>query len=657
MMTTAFGSYDSDPWRRRNAWLASACLAAYYTLSASSDLSLYDSGELALAAVQLGLGHPPGQPLHTLLGHVLSRVTAVAPLVGVNMLSAVPAALTLLPANSIVLQLTAAGEQQRAARSVPWLLALFALHEALWEPASRVEVYALASWLALSAVAYALPLFTLAGERPDVLKRTGGAALLLGLCACSNPVIAVAAGLALAPGIVHAALRAGCLWASLAAAAAGGTLGLLPYVYLPLVAARSDVLVWGGLSDPGSFFRYLTMRDYARNQTLGLFGLLEHAAAWAVWSVEHLVLPVLIVGMGGFFAARSRLYWSVTLFVCASAVVLAMISFNVGWNLEVPDYNGYLGIAYWLAASGAAALFVQCAARQQHWACAGIALCLATGLLSPPAPSARTRSSDRLARTLAEQLLQEAPEGAILVTFADYYAGTLFYLQEVEHKRPDVVVLAYGLSGSSWHWRHLHKRHPEIVPIDLHKRGDRVQRVRDWLKDNANRAVLVEQLPLASVLGLRVCAGGLYFWTGALCDTPSALLPATAQLLSDQLTLLGQGSPAAARAIAEISENIGSGLWRLGLPEAAHSMLLAGVPRAAWPHKLADARQLAAAQQLVAPPHRWARAVALGDPARNLFLAGAVTAASGQEQAAQGYVQAAASLRLPEAQLLLTQTP
>ena len=39
---------------RHAALLASACLAVYYTLSSSSDLSLYDSGELALAAVQLG---------------------------------------------------------------------------------------------------------------------------------------------------------------------------------------------------------------------------------------------------------------------------------------------------------------------------------------------------------------------------------------------------------------------------------------------------------------------------------------------------------------------------------------------------------------------------------------------------------------------------
>ena len=634
--------------------LASACLGAYYTLSSSSDLSLYDSGELAMAAVQLGLGHPPGQPLHTLLGHVLSRVTADAPLIGVNLLSALPAALTLLPAARIAAQLTAAESRAQATVWAPWLLLLFALHESLWEPATRVEVYTLATLFALWAVACALPLFALQSERTDVLRRTGLAGALLGLCASSNPVIAVAAGLALAPGIIQAGLCAGAPLQTVGVAALGGAVGLLPYLYLPLVAARDDVLVWGGLNDAASYVRYLTLRDYGHNQTLSLLGTLAHAGAWAGWSVQHLLMPVLVLGFGGFSRARAQLRSSRLLYVIAFAVVLAMISFNVEWNLEVPDYNGYLGIAYWLAAAGASALFVRCAASKQRLACAAIVLCMGAGIFSPPAPWTRTRAKDRLARTLAEQVLAEAPPGAILISSADYFAGTFFYLQEVERKRPDIVVLAYGLSGSSWHWRRIQALHPDIEPVDLTKRGQRELRVRKWLEDNAERPVLVERYALARSLELRTCAGGLYFWTGALCDAPSTLAPATAQLLADQLSQLRSGSPGAAGAIAEVSEQIGLGLWSLGQPEAAHRILMAGVPQRWWPAKLADARRLAHAQQLLAPAPNWSRTVALGDPARNLFLAGAVAAASGQAQAARSYVQAAANLRLPEAEVMMT---
>ena len=113
-------------------------------------------------------------------------------------------------------------------------------------------------------------------------------------------------------------------------------------------------MIWGGLGDGASYLRYLTLRDYAHNQTLGIGGVLEHAGAWLVWSAEHLLLPVLILGSGGFVAARAHLRWSASVFFCSFGLLLALISFNVGWSLEVPDYNGYLALAYWLAAAGAA---------------------------------------------------------------------------------------------------------------------------------------------------------------------------------------------------------------------------------------------------------------------------------------------------------------
>src|SRR4051812_26676681 len=75
------------PWApplspRTSARWACAALATYECATMSRNLSLYDSGELALAAAQLGLGHPPGQPLHTLLGYLAARI-APTPLLGI----------------------------------------------------------------------------------------------------------------------------------------------------------------------------------------------------------------------------------------------------------------------------------------------------------------------------------------------------------------------------------------------------------------------------------------------------------------------------------------------------------------------------------------------------------------------------------------------
>lgn len=649
-------------WQRPSpalsAYLASACLGLYYLLTMSRDLSLYDSGELALAAATLGLGHPPGQPLHSLLGFVVSHLGMPA-LWGLNALSALPAALSLIPAARIGASLaraTHSGLRPTRLASViqPWLLAAVALHESLWEPATRVEVYALASLFALWAVALALPMCsTSPQDTPTVESRVFRLGVLLGLSASANPIMALITGCALIPALLPLALARRVVLATLWRGLCGCVLGLLPYVYLPLVAAYGRAMVWGGLHDGAAYLRYLTLHDYVTNQTLSNSLWFEHAQHWSTWATQHLLAPTLILGLGGFVRARSCSVPGRLLYVITGGCLLATISHNFVWDLDVPDYNGYMSLAYWLAAAGASALFVSSLSSGRHVASAAIALCLGASVLVSPAPWERTRAHDKLARTLAERVLREAPPHAIVISYADYYAGSLFYLQQAERQRPDVVVLAYGLAASSWHWRHLATLHPELQPADLRSRSDRRQRIKRWLHANPARPVLIENLQLAQQLELDACVGGLYLRTGRACRPGAAPDAAVAQLLARQLTQLGAGSPGAAGAIAQVSEKLGENLWQLGWPAAALDTLLAGVSRRDRPRHYVDSASLApaarVANQLQSPSPSWKRSAALGDPARNLFLAGAITLASGQPEAARPYLQAAAALDLPEA--------
>jgi hypothetical protein len=638
------------PLRARGAcWLATLALAAYYVATMSRDLSLYDSGELALAADQLGLGHPPGQPLHTLLGFIAARIFVGAPLIGLNLLSSLPAALTLLPSASIAQTLCRSGQSNRRIDAVlPWLLGLCGLHQALWEPATRVEVYALATFCALWAIARVLPLCIRGAPRPT-RSQFFGVGLAIGLCASVNPVIALAVAIGLGPSLVQALQRRYLSGPALLALLFGGVLGLLPYVYLPLTAARSDVMVWGGLRDYASWVRYLSMRDYAHNQRIDAATFLAHAGAWFGWALRNLLLPLLILGTGGHMRAAYRLSLGRSIALLIAACSLAFISFNVIWQLDVPDYNGYMAGVYWLAAAGSAALLASALRSQRRFAAISVGACVVSCTLAPPAPWARTRQHDQLARDLAEQVLHEAPAGAIVIALADHFAGSLFYLQQAEHARPDVVVLAFGLSGSSWHWRDVQRLHPELHEFALRGPAGRAGRVRRWLAANPDRLVLVERWTIARELGLLACPGGLYLRTEALCKQAAPPDRDAPQLLARQLALLGAGAPGAAGAIADVSDQIGEGLWRMGWTRAAHDVLLAGVPRALWPQPLAAGKRLTEAPALARALPDWQRTAALGDPARNLFLAGAIAAGSGQSEAAARYLDAAARAGLPEA--------
>ena len=58
--------------------------------------------------------------------------------------------------------------------------------------------------------------------------------------------------------------------------------------------------------------------------------------------------------------------------------------------------------------------------------------------------------------------LEHAPEGAVIIVMSDHMVFPLLFLQEVEERRPDVVLIPRGLSGASWYWAYLYRRHPEL---------------------------------------------------------------------------------------------------------------------------------------------------------------------------------------------------
>jgi hypothetical protein len=620
---------------------ATLALFAYYAASMARDLSLYDSGELALAAVQLGLGHPPGQPLHTLLGFCLSRLPGLAPLVGVGLGSALPAALTLLPATSLAQGLLGQGHSRTASRAVPWLLAALGMHPTLWEPATRVEVYALATFFAVWAAA------RLQSAGPAVTLQAG---IALGLAASANPMVALCMGLALAPGLLLRVFREPASMRALAGAVGGGLVGLLPYAYVAIAARRSDVMVWGAPRDAASLWRYLSLRDYAQNQQLGFPDFIRHLLAWFGWATEHGLLALILLGLGAWIARGSQSGIGRLACPLSLGLLVSVVSFNVVWDLDVPDYNGYTASAIWLLSAGAVAAAAELWATRYAKAGAVLAAGLAlSAMLSPPAVFARTRHRDRLGRELAEQVLREAPPRAIVVSLTDGFAGSLFYLQEAERQRPDAVVLAYGLADSSWHWERLYRMHPDLTAISLWGPGGKPGRVRRFLDANPGRSVLIESASIAAELGLSACAGGLYLRAREACGSGRGETFDAPGLLSRNLRALGEGSPSAAGAIALTAFQLGVSLWRIDRPEAAYAALLSGVPLRSQPAAAPNPEQLRHAAPLRGRLPAWQRGAALGDPARNLFVAALLCKAAGLEETAAELGRGAATLGLPEA--------
>jgi len=624
------------------AWTAATAVFALYLATMARDLTFYDSPELALVAHQLGVGHPIGMPLHTLIGWGFARLGD--PVFMLTLMSALFGALCVIPAWSLADRLV------EARRPDAWLRAAafvgIGASVVAWEPSTRVEVYTLAVFCALWGCARA------------AVAPGFAAGLALGLGFCAHAVIAVAHALGVAPRVVSRSVEgddapggAGALGRFVA----GGVVGLLPYAYLPLAAADPARFAWGAPRDAASMLAYVGGGDYRHNQGIELGDWLSHLGELALWGAENGVLPLIVVGAIGFFAlgrARGQLGWLV---VVAPALCVAFVAANVVFHPDVPDYRGYYLGPLWLAGAGLAAASqhaFRSGGRRARLA-AGLALVPALALFASSGHLGGVRDHPSLARLLATSALEEAPSGAILVVAADHHVAPLLYLQEVEGARPDVTVVAMGLASSSWYWDHLAARHPDLEQFALTAPGDgRAARVRRLLAANPERRVLTESSELAFELGRMPCGVGALIWTArpgeSGCRAPDPA-PVT-QAIAAAAPFRAESLEVAAR----VGEARGVALWRLGLGAPALDAMTSGLHASGvGPAPVEEVPPRAAPLSGALPA--WTRPAALHDPARNVALAGLLLDAAGRRQPALAYVDAAIAMGLTDARIARTQ--
>jgi hypothetical protein len=629
------------------AWGAALLATALYALSMARDLSFYDSGELALAAVQLGLPHPPGQPLFTLLGFAFAKLTWWSPLLGLNLLSALCGGLTLLPALSLAEGMLEQEREPLAKWVAPAALVVGSQHIALWEQATRVEVYALAVLLALWCLARAAYLLSGAGRGTRAWLGLG---LGLGLCAAVNPVVCAFATLAGSAGLVEALRTRRTSARELAFALLGGVAGLLVYAYVPLVADRgAEALVWGAPSSPRALFDYLSGRDFRANLSVSLGRWLRQMVQWLAFGLEFALLPLWGVGIAAHaLLPPPGLTRALVPVACLSSV--AYLARYTRFIPEVPDYVSYTSLATWLCLIGCSALAAWLWARSMRVATVGLfCVLLATLAFGAPSPLARTRARERTARDMASELLASAPREALVIVGADHWVAPLWYLQEVERERTDVVVLATGLLGSSWYFEHLFQRHPELARAELKGPGGRQGRLGRLLARNAGRPLLFAEPALAHALGFTTCVHRFFAAANTPCSDDPREQTYAAALWERLGAAVGEGEPTALGVLASISYERGVWLAATGDLRAAVRTLLVPIDGA-----LSDFDVEALPQGVVSVPQpTWQRAVPLGDPARNLYMAARLVMAAGAPKQGLLWMLAARDGGLPEAEAWL----
>lgn len=333
------------PDQRRDRWwalgLSLAALLLYVVTLAPTVATVFDDSlEFQVVLPSLGIAHPTGYPLYTLLGWLWSRAPVGDLAYRVNLLSALAGAATI---GVLFLVARRLGSSRLAAAVVS---VVFALSTIWWSQATIAEVYTLHG-LAVALILY----LTLSGQG----TRTPWLALVFGLALAHHRTT-----LLLAPGVLVYLLwnDPGVLRRprDLAKLAVAFLLPLLLYLYLPLrgqtVASLDGAVVntWDGFwrhvsaSDYGSFFsanplavqrpasyplRLFVYQLGLATLLLGLLGWLRWPRQPRPWTLLALVFAVNLIFVLGYKTADVDVFYIPVLMVW-----LLVASAGLSWLLE-----------------------------------------------------------------------------------------------------------------------------------------------------------------------------------------------------------------------------------------------------------------------------------------------------------------------------------
>jgi 4-amino-4-deoxy-L-arabinose transferase-like glycosyltransferase len=247
---------DNKPWVE--AAVVVGAVGVLYFFTAARDIVVGDSPELITAAVTLGVPHPPGYPLFTMLGHLFSLLPFGPVPFRVNLLGVTCDALTVAVIFFTALRLS----RSRPAAAIAALT--LAVIPTFWRWSLVAEVFPLNNLLA-SVLIYLLVIWHEQSERSGVLI---AAFFVAGLALTNHHTIVL-----LAPASCFVLWQRRAVLRTrpqlFAICIAAFCIGLLPYAYVPWASAHHPACNWGNVSSLRDLIALIARKSYGGRRLVG----------------------------------------------------------------------------------------------------------------------------------------------------------------------------------------------------------------------------------------------------------------------------------------------------------------------------------------------------------------------------------------------------
>ncbi len=455
------------------AWLIGVSSFIVFLFFQVQGIFTGDSGDLVTAAIVHGVPHPPGYPLYTLLGFLLSQLPFFTLTWRVTLLSSLAHALTIGVVFLLVSRLT----KNKIAGLFSSLILLgnylFFLYSV------TPEVFALLD-LFFVVLLYQLYVYQSSRTRTRLLLLS----FTFGLSLTHHHLILFAVP-ALVFGILSAKLPKGFgIKASFQCIGLFMT-GLFAYLYAPIVAFGNPIINWDKPTTWARFFQLITREDYGSFLSGGTIGhtfterfisirayitfvlldftligvALSVIGLWALWKKERnltivIVLLLVLFGPFFFFYASFPIVSRFTLgtyerFLLPSYILLTIL---VGVGFDTLQKLVTRLIETRVAYTNIVTMLFSCIIFFYPVTMLSMTLYRSIGL-----------STDKTAENLGRDVLESLPNGAILLLSQDTMLFTTQFVRYGLRVREDTSVLHTSLLAAPFYQEVLRAQFPALV--------------------------------------------------------------------------------------------------------------------------------------------------------------------------------------------------
>ncbi|XP_020775420.2 transmembrane protein 260 isoform X1 [Boleophthalmus pectinirostris] len=455
------------PWAPRKSWMlcgaTAACVAALYVPCVQRSVPGGDSGELITTACELGVAHPPGYPVFTLLAWLSMRLLpSLSPAHSVNLMSSLLGALA-----SSALCLTVC----RLEGPVPGAAlagGMFAVSRLTWQWSVVAEVFTLNN-LCVGLLFFLSACFHCADNGPERSKIAHLGAFCSGFGLCNQHTL-VLYMVVIIPWVLHRlyAEKELSLHRLVSLGVCFGA-GFLPYIYIPVSSFLNTARwSWGDQTSLSGLLTHLLRSEYGTfslaktsgsvNMTMMLQAQLEHCLA-------DLSLPVLVLaGNGLLLSIKDKKCGTISFLVTAMLLVYSLF-FAWRANLDI-GRPLLLGVVerFWLQSDAAVCVLAglglsrTCSILERKLGCG--ALWKITGWLLTITLVAHIvhinhkecdLSTNSVVERFGQELLSSVPKNSIILTRGDLPGNSLRYLHYCQDVRPDVQLVDQEMMTYKWY--------------------------------------------------------------------------------------------------------------------------------------------------------------------------------------------------------------